>query len=88
MDTATIEMILVIISLIGMALVSRHESRLTGFLVCSIGNLGWILHGISISHTPYIILFLGYLPFNLIGLHDEYHIKKRVDDYAKEFNLK
>ena len=88
MDTATIEIILVIISLIGMAFVSRHETRLIGFLTCAIGNVGWILHGISISHIPYVILFLGYLPFNLIGLHDEYNIKKKVDDYAKKFNLK
>jgi hypothetical protein len=86
MDLFTIEIMLSALSLFGMALVSRHETRIFGFFICAIGNIGWIIHGININHLPYLVLFSGYLIFNSIGLHDEYTRWSKLRDYKNKFN--
>jgi hypothetical protein len=60
------------VSLLGMAMVARHETRLWGFITSAVGNVFWIIYGIFIWHVPYLVLFGGYLIFNSIGIHDEY----------------
>jgi uncharacterized membrane protein len=78
-----VETYLAIVSLIGMAFTSRHETRILGFLVCSVGNilwLYWILNGNSGS----LLLFGGYLLFNLIGVHDESISWMKIREFNKK----
>jgi hypothetical protein len=82
----SIEIALSAISLLGMALVARHETRLFGFIICSAGNIGWIVYGLYIWHVPYLLLFGGYLIFNSVGVHDEYATWKKIKEY--EHNVK
>lgn len=66
----SVETYLAIVSLIGMAFTSRHETRILGFLVCSVGNVLWIIWILN-GNPGSLLLFGGYLLFNLIGVHDE-----------------
>jgi len=77
-DQFIIEGIFSVVSLIGMACVSRHEVRFFGFIICLIGNILWLTLGILTCHTPYLLLFGGYFIFNAIGMHDEYATWRRV----------
>lgn len=82
-----VELVLTVISLIGMAGVSRHETRGFGFLVCLLGNVGWIVVGYMTAQLPIILLFAGYLIFNSIGVHDEYTRWKVMRDVRSKYKL-
>lgn len=82
-DATIIEICFSIISLIGMAGVSRHEFRFLGFIICAGANVAWIALGFMIWHIPYILLFGGYLIFNTIGVLDEYATWKKIREASK-----
>lgn len=67
-----IELFISLISLLGMAGVSRHETRFIGFAVSLLGNICWIVIGLMTWNVAFLFLFGGYFIFNLIGMHDEY----------------
>ena len=68
-----IELILPAVSLLGMALVSRHEYRFWGFLISGIGNILWLIRILFYEYDDIeLYLFSGYLIFNAIGMHDEF----------------
>jgi energy-converting hydrogenase Eha subunit C len=78
-----IELILTSVSLFGMACVARHEIRFIGFIICSIGNIGWIIHGNFINNISYIVLFSGYLIFNIIGAFDAHKQVMNISECIK-----
>lgn len=73
-----IELVLSGISILGMACVSRHEMRFTGFYISLMGNIGWIIDGYYNNNVSFLFLFSGYFIFNAIGMHDEYATWKLV----------
>jgi len=81
-----IELVLSAISILGMACVSRHEMRFTGFYISILGNIGWLTLGICTANISYLILFGGYFIFNAIGMHDEYATWKMIYDTHKKYN--
>jgi len=79
-----IEIIISLVSLLGMALVARHESRFFGFFLSSVGNILWLILGICTMNVSYLVLFGGYLIFNSIGMLDEYGTWKKIRQYKQK----